>query len=68
LNNKNPLIFLITHDADRRDNSFTAKLDGNIIEISFRRYSDLLDVQRENLRKYILSHYLHYVGDYKSYE
>ena len=65
---KDPLIFVVTHDTDRGDNTFATKKDRNIVEISFSSFSDLLDIHRKNLRKFILDHFFKYIGDYKSYE
>ena len=59
---------MIIHDESRKDNSFTATLDGNIVKIMISRYSDLLGIPKANLRNTIIKHYLRHIGDFKAYE
>jgi hypothetical protein len=59
---------LIIHDEGRRDNGLTISQDGNIVNILFSRYSDLLEISKAKLRDTIVQHFLKHVGDFKAYE
>jgi hypothetical protein len=65
---KNPLVFLIIHDENRRDNSFSTSQDKNMIKIMLSRYTDLLDTPKQQLRKIIWQHFLKHIRDFKTYE
>jgi hypothetical protein len=65
---KNPLIFVVIHDENRKDNSFSHKVDKDTIIMNIGRYGDILGITRNNMRDFVMQHFIKYIGDFKSYE
>ena len=65
---ENPLIFLIIHDENRKEDDFDSSLDGNIVQIRLGRYNNLHGIPRSNLRTLIIKNFLGYIGKFKVYQ
>ena len=64
----NPLIFVINHNENREKNSFSYKIEKDKIIINICHYDKILEITRNNIRDFVMQHYIKYIGDYKSYE
>ena len=63
---KNPLIFLIIHDEERKDKNYNISPDQTIVKIMICRYSDLLANQKDILIEQIVQIFLNHIDQFKA--
>ena len=51
---KNPLIFVINHDENKKESSFNHKIDNDTIILNIGRYGEILEITRHNMRDFVM--------------